>query len=159
MQVPYGSFQNTSRPYIAVGGNEQLTELMSIKDLVSHNLLHGYGFGEYVLFFQENLFLKERQIGVIVYRLYLVVLQLIPVYQAGDRFQFIFRMHPEYPRDGTVTGMGQVSCRNIFRIHYDCCRFIDSVPVIESQLRFHHPFHAAGCLFMIFQPCPQGLKL
>ena len=77
MQVPYGSFQNTSRPYIAVGGNEQLTELMSIKDLVSHNLLHGYGFGEYVLFFQENLFLKERQIGVIVYRLYLVVLQLI----------------------------------------------------------------------------------
>ena len=93
MQVPYGSFQNTSRLYIAVGGNEQLTELMSIKDLVSHNLLHGYGFGEYVLFFQENLFLKERQIGVIVYRLYLVVLQLIPVYQAGDRFQFIFRMH------------------------------------------------------------------
>ena len=93
MQVPYGSFQNTSRPYIAVGGNEQLTELMSIKDLVSHNLLHGYGFGEYVLFFQENLFLKERQIGVIVYRLYLVVLQLIPVYQAGDRFQCTLNIH------------------------------------------------------------------
>ena len=79
---------------------------MSIKNLVSHNLLHGYGFGEYILFFQKDLFLKERQISVIIYRLYFIVLQFILVYQVGDSFQFTFRIHPEYPRNGTIVSMG-----------------------------------------------------